>query len=136
MPNVVLGNEHVIESVKIDEQGDASPGNLRVVDRKDLGNQITTISLPETHEVSFKPIAEHREATKTQAGVRADPDRAGYYLQTMWPLGEQMAAVRTHVGMHFADRPTWVESDDLLIAELIAREYDCRVGRPKSWRTG
>jgi len=40
-----------------------------------------------------------------------------------------------------ADGPEWVESEDELLAQLIARRFTtdshkCQVGRPKNWKEG
>lgn len=40
-----------------------------------------------------------------------------------------------------ADGPEWVETDDDLLAQLVARRFTsdshtCRVGRPKGWKEG
>jgi len=30
--------------------------------------------------------------------------------------------------------PDWVEADDEMVAQIIAQELGCRVGRPKTWK--
>jgi hypothetical protein len=113
VPQVLLGNENVIESVKKDPGGDASPENLTVKKRKDLGNQITTVSLPDTHTVDTKHGA-----------------------VTMWPFEEQLAAIRRFIEMHMDGSPAWVESTDGALQLVIAQQYGCPEGRPKTWKTG
>lgn len=101
MASIVMGNESVIESVKVDPEGDAAPGNLKVLKRKDLGNQVTTLSIPDS-----------------------------------WPLSEKLAFIETTVRMHFAEKPTWVTSDDPLLAQIVSTQYGCREGRPRDWKVG
>jgi hypothetical protein len=49
--HVQLGLDSVIVSEKIDPGRDASPENLRIVPRPDVGRQTLTVSVPETHVV-------------------------------------------------------------------------------------
>lgn len=37
---------------------------------------------------------------------------------------------------HSDQPPAWVESDDDLLAALIADHYGCELGRPENWKEG
>lgn len=104
MPTVKLGNEAVLEPYKPD------PGSneTKVKQRKDLGNQITTFSLP---------------------GLSVgDP--------TGWTFEKWLGAVTSMWEMHSDKAPAWVESDDETLQKVISAQYSCREGRPKSWKVG
>ena len=102
MPNVQLGNESVLEPYKPDPGTDVTKTRVR----KDLGKQVTTMSLNETDGAD-------------------NPSRA---------MNLQMAARLW--ALHSDKPPAWVESDDNLLAELVADHFDCPVGRPKAWKEG
>jgi hypothetical protein len=114
MPTVLLGNEAVVTPTKKDPDLDASPENTVLVPRKELGKQITSCSIPDTHAVL---------------------DPAGPTV-IMWPLDEQLKVVRHFVEQNFGDKPTWVEADDALLQAMVAQTYGCREGRPKNWKLG
>lgn len=113
MPTVLLGNESVLETKKVDDSLSLTADNATQQVRKDLGNQVTTLSIPSTYTVETK-----------------------YGDQVMWPPDEQISTVRMFVSSHFADKPTWVESDDRALQALVANIYGCREGRPKNWKRG
>lgn len=57
-----------------------------------------------------------------------------------WSLDEQLRAVSHAWPYHSDDPPKWVESEDDLLAQVVARSFstgghECRVGRPKGWRS-
>jgi hypothetical protein len=156
VPTVVIGNTHVIEAQKIDPDGDAAPTNLRIVSRRDLGNQETAMSLPATHVTEVRvakrdlndsawnlPGHVHVERSKGKVAplsalelgdLKADDEVV--LRQTMWPLQEQLAAVQTFIGMNCGGAPAWVESDDPVLAAAVASQYGCPEGRPKDWKRG
>jgi hypothetical protein len=106
MPTVEFGNESVLEPRKKDDTKDASPDNVELKVRKDLGRRVTTMSLNEV-DGDNNPS---RGMNLTMA-------------TRLWPMQ--------------SDRPpSWVDSEDDLLAELLADQYDCPVGRPKSWKAG
>jgi hypothetical protein len=74
--------------------------------RKDLGRQITTMMLNET-DIDDRPS----RAMNLSLAVR------------VW-------------SEHSDKPPAWVESDDELMAALIADHFGCRVGRPRNWKAG
>ncbi len=54
-------------------------------------------------------------------------------------LAEQLAAVTSLWESHSDEPPQWADSDDGLLAEVVARKFttgdhECVVGRPKSWK--
>lgn len=102
MAYLTLGNVSVVESYKEDEGTNVT--KLRA--RKDLGKQITTMSLNET-DIDDRPS----RAMNLTMAIR------------FW---EQ----------HSDKPPAWVESDDRLLAELIADHFGCDIGRPKKWSVG
>lgn len=63
--------------------------------------------------------------------------------ETIWriPGDESLANVTRLVtegwSSHHSDAPpAWVESDDPLVAEILSREFECPIGRPKDWVVG
>jgi len=106
MATIVLGNDSVIEEVKIDPALDASPDNVHYVARKDLGRREVTMDLNE---------------------VNGDdrPSRAMNFT----------LAVRFW-GRHSDKPPAWVDGTDRLLVELLADHYGCPIGRPKTWTKG
>jgi hypothetical protein len=156
VPTVIIGNTRVIEAQKVDPDGDASPQNLRMVTRKELGKQETTISVPATHVVESRvtkrdlnatafnlPGHVHTEVEKDEFeplsasavdDLKADDEVV--LRQTMWPITEQLAAVQTFVSMHCGAGPAWVESDDVALQAGVASLYGCPEGRPKDWKRG
>lgn len=107
MPKVMFGNQSVIEAVKKDEGADAAPDNLRYKARKDLGQQVTTFTMP---------------------GATDDP--------TGWTVAKQLAFVDSVWPMHSDKPPAWIESDDANLQGFLAAQYGCREGRPKNWKVG
>lgn len=79
------------------------------------------------------------EATDT-FDVRPRPDLGQRVHQIGIPpsmqFEEAMGHIRRFIGASFGEPPAWVESDDPILETLIAREYDCPVGRPKNWVEG
>lgn len=58
-----------------------------------------------------------------------------------WDLNEQLQAVGNLWSYHSDDPPEWVESDDDLLAQVVARNFtsdghECAVGRPSGWKEG
>jgi hypothetical protein len=102
MPLIRLGNDSVIEGYKPDEGTDV----VLFKARKDLGRQVTTMSLNET-DVDDKPS----RAMNLAMAVR------------VW-------------NEHSDKSPAWVEGDDDLMVALIADHFGCRVGKPKNWKAG
>ena len=113
MPKVMLGNESVIEAVKKDEGADASEENLKFKARKDLGNQVTSFTIP--------PISKLPDGTVDETG---------------WTLQKQLAFVTSVWPLHSDKNPAWVESDDEALQGFFASQYGCREGRPKNWKVG
>lgn len=107
MPKVMFGNESVIEQLKKDEGGDATPDNLTTRARKDLGNQVTTFTIPPATD---------------------DP--------TGWTVQKQLAFVTSVWPLHSDKQPAWVESDDATLEQFFAAQYNCPAGRPKNWKVG
>lgn len=101
-----------------------------------------TLTLGNTAPVEVVKI-EDGEDVREQRTARPD---LGNTLTTVsfpdgWDLGEQLKAVGDLWPYHSDDPPEWVESDDALLAEVVARnftsdEHSCRVGRPSGWREG
>lgn len=106
MAIVYLGNKSVITQVKKDDSLDASPDNLKTVRHEALGQRVTTMNLNET-DIADRP----NRAMNLALAVR------------LWDTQSDKP-------------PSWVESDDELLATLIADHFGCPVGRPKSWREG
>lgn len=114
MATLQLGNDAVIETRKIDDDFAVEEGNVQKYRRKDLGDQITTVSLPDTY------IALEKDGSST----------------AQWSLDQQIATVKQFVSLHFATKPVWVESDDKILAQVVSSMYDCPLGRPKNWKNG
>jgi hypothetical protein len=74
--------------------------------RKDLGRQVTTMHLNEV-DGEDRPS---RAMNLSMAG-------------RLW-------------SQHSDRPPAWVESDDELLAALVADDLGCPVGRPKTWKMG
>jgi hypothetical protein len=52
-------------------------------------------------------------------------------------LGQILTLVSSvYASHHSDDPPAWVESDDPGLADALAREFDCPVGRPDDWVEG
>lgn len=113
MPIVRLGNASVIEAVKKDEGVDASEENLNYRARKELGNQVTTFTIP--------PISYLEDGTVDLTG---------------WTLVKQLDFVTRVWPMHSDKNPVWVECDDPLLQAHFASQYGCREGQPKNWSVG
>lgn len=106
MAVVLLGNESVIERVKKNPDLDASPDNINLVARDDLGHRVTTMSLNEVDGDD-------------------NPSRAMNLAM----------AVRLWSG-DSDKPPAWVDGDDELLVALVADHFGCPIGRPKSWKEG
>lgn len=72
------------------------------------GNRVTTVQIPDSYS-----LLEQVQVVIAQDGV--------------WSNHSRGANVEDSV-------PDWVEADDPFLAELIARQLGCKVGRPKSWK--
>lgn len=106
MAIVYLGNKSVITQVKKDDSLDATADNLKTIGRGDLGQRVTTLNLNETD-------IEDRPSRAMNLALAAN----------LWATQSDKA-------------PVWVESDDELLATLIADHFGCPVGRPKSFKEG
>lgn len=113
MPKVMFGNESVIEAVKKDPGADAAPENLSYKIRKDLGNQVTTFTIPPPMMLADGTV---------------DP--------TGWTVQKQLSFVDSVWPMHSDKPPAWIESDDPHLQGFLASQYGCREGRPKNWKVG
>jgi hypothetical protein len=177
---VQMGVEQVIESVKADPGGAATPENLRIVMRPELGRQILTCSIPETHVIetvvlksqlndtahqmpghlfvprgrSGTPVKAHNahelEAVHHIAGASVvaslDDDDEVLLRQTMWPVEEQLRALRDFVALSVADgKPSWVEASSAapehegqakMLQAAISVQYGCPEKRPSNWSRG
>lgn len=138
MASVTFGNSSVIEMIKKDPGGDASPDNLITRRRTDLGNQITAMSIPDTnvHRQWIKTADLHPTAHQLPGHVLETKGDRVKLETTTWPMEEQLAAIRTFIRMHTDAAPAWVESDNELLAQFVAQQYGCPVGRPKNWKVG
>jgi hypothetical protein len=135
MPTLLLGNESVLEPVPSGGatatlNGDSSTPEVAPVARPELGAQITSVNLPNTY------VQEHGVHNEKGEWVPLTGPDDKPLSTTMWTIDEQLRTVREFVGQMFAESPSWVESDDQLLAQLVAREYGCPVGRPKGWEIG
>ena len=101
-----FGNSSVIEEVKIDPDLDASPGNVKYLNRSDLGNQVTTMSMNE---------------------VDGDGN---------WSREINSSTAKLLWSKHSDKPPAWIVGTDELLVALLADHYGCPVGRPKSWKVG
>lgn len=72
--------------------------------RKDLGQRVTTMSVNEVD-------GEDRESRAMNLSM----------VVRLWD-------------MHSDKPPAWVESDDELLEQLVAGQFGCPQGRPKSWK--
>lgn len=106
MPVLYLGNESVIEKIKKDPALDDAPDNVEYRDRADLGKRVTSMNLNEV-DGDDKPS----RAMNLTLAARFWPD-------------------------HSDKPPAWVEGDDDLLVQLVADHFDCKIGRPKSWKEG
>jgi hypothetical protein len=109
---VFLGNVAVIEPYK----PDPDVNEIKVRDRKDLGPRTTTFSLNETAPVRNPDGSLGPEETESRAMNLA-------MVRSLWPMQSRQP-------------PAWVEGTDDLLVELIADEFGCKVGRPKTWKEG
>lgn len=49
-------------------------------------------------------------------------------------VGEALQTVSSIFASHHSDnKPSWVESDDEVVAQVLSREFGCPVGRPNDW---
>jgi len=52
-------------------------------------------------------------------------------------VGQALLTVSQVFASHHSDAPAaWVESDDETVAAILARQYNCPVGRPTDWVEG
>ncbi len=49
-------------------------------------------------------------------------------------ISEALRTVTDTWRQHSAEPPAWVEADDKTFESVLAAEFGCRAGRPKSWK--
>jgi hypothetical protein len=116
---VRLGNESVVEGYKPDE----GVNIVALRSRKELGNRVTTMSLSEMEG-------------RYERGGRSPADKDDVWVETPSRAMNLQLAVRFW-HEHSDKPPTWVESNDPLLAELIADHFGgIPTKRPKDWKEG
>jgi hypothetical protein len=94
------------ESVTEPYKPDEGTDETKIRQRKDLGRRVTAMNLNEVDG-------------------QDEPSR-----------GMNLTMLTRLWAMHSDKSPSWVESDDELLAALIADHYGCKNGRPKNWKEG
>lgn len=68
------------------------------------------------------------------AGV--DRTETIFQLPDEWDLSNMIDTVKKVFASHHSDDlPEWVESDDEVLAQALARDLGCPVGRPEDWKS-
>ena len=126
MPTVRLGNEAALEGYHPDVPKGASAKDLRAlaeehgVDLSDKPNA-DTVAARLAALTLRRPLDEPRVTT-----IQIPPDRP--LIEALFEITQPGRGVWDN---HSAGPPTWVESDDPALEEMLSRHYGCPVGAPK-----
>lgn len=76
---------------------------------------------PDSSEVTRIPIPV-KEAVTT------------HVVPDSWDIGDILTGITTVFRSHHSDAdPAWVDGDDELVVQALAKQFGCPIGRPEGW---